>query len=70
MKKEELVGYIQGVMDVSKEVIHGKKTTIELINNALVRHKNQFNSAYCDDELFFNDAEHYLELLKEDESQE
>ena len=69
MKKEELVGYIQGVMDMSKEVIHGNKTTIELIERALVRHRNQFNSAYCDNEIFFNDAEHYLELLKEQEDE-
>ena len=60
MNRDELVGYIQGLIDMSKEtdeILEPK--LLELINKALSKHKvSQIKGG----EEFFNNAEHYANL--------
>ena len=61
MNKDELVGYIQGLLDMSKESIEGIPETklLNLINKALEKHRlNQIKGG----EQFFYNAEHYENL--------
>tara|TARA_B100001094_G_C18110417_1_gene760802 strand:+ start:1151 stop:1396 length:246 start_codon:yes stop_codon:yes gene_type:complete len=60
MNRDELVGYIQGLIDMSKETDEMlEPKLLELINKALSKHKvNQIKGG----EEFFNNAEHYANL--------
>ena len=67
MNRDELVGYIQGLIDMSKELnemgVMAKRESepklLELINKALSKHKvSQIKGG----EEFFNNAEHYANL--------
>ena len=60
MNRDELVGYIQGLIDMSKETDEMlEPKLLELINKALTKHKvSQIKGG----EEFFNNAEHYANL--------
>ena len=61
MNRDELVGYIQGLLDMSKESNEGIPETklLNLINKALEKHRlNQIKSGGH----FFYNAEHYENL--------
>ena len=61
MNRDELVGYIQGLLDMSKESIEGIPETklLNLINKALEKHRlNQIKEGGQ----FFYNAEHYENL--------
>ena len=60
MNRDELVGYIQGLIDMSKETDEMLELKLlELINKALSKHREgQIKGG----EEFFNNAEHYANL--------
>jgi len=60
MNRDELVGYIQGLIDMSKETDEMLELKLlELINKALSKHRA---SQIKGGEEFFNNAEHYANL--------
>ena len=67
MNRDELVGYIQGLIDMSKELnemgIMAKRESepklLELINKALEKHR--ISQRFYGEE-FFNNIEHYASL--------
>jgi hypothetical protein len=63
MNRDELVGYIQGLIDMSKESSEGIPETklLNLINKALEKHRlNQIKGGGA----FFYNAEHYENLCQ------
>ena len=60
MNRDELVGYIQGLIDMSKETDEMlEPKLLELINKALEKHR--INQMVYGEE-FFNNVEHYANL--------
>ena len=67
MNKDELIGYIQGLLDMSKEINESRvqKILLNLINKSLKQHKNYTSK---DDINYFNKrADEYPSPKKEDD---